>query len=136
MFEHINEIAILVTSLLAVAVGYVWYSPIVFGQTWLRSIGKSPEDEMLSQKEVFFSVLAGVVTHALFLSVLTLAYEKISDVEVGFALFCASVSALIAIQLAVITLREKKPCMYFFIHLGYVVLVTFGGLAVITYWPW
>ena len=34
----------LVAALAAVAIGFVWYNPKVFGNAWMKSIGKTKEE--------------------------------------------------------------------------------------------
>lgn len=41
--------AILVSALLSFLLGFVWYSPKVFGNAWLEAVGKKPEDMLEAQ---------------------------------------------------------------------------------------
>lgn len=40
----INLIPVIVAAVINMAIGALWYSPLVFGKVWLKSIGKTPED--------------------------------------------------------------------------------------------
>ncbi|MEZ5009615.1 MAG: DUF1761 domain-containing protein [Chitinophagales bacterium] len=40
----INWIAILVSALVPMFLGLIWYSPMLFGKAWMTSIGKTEED--------------------------------------------------------------------------------------------
>ena len=49
MFDpgQLNWIAVLVAALSGMVLGAVWYSPLAFGNAWLKALGKS-EDELAS----------------------------------------------------------------------------------------
>ncbi len=40
----INYVAVVVSALVLMVIGAVWYAPPVFGTLWMRLIGKKPED--------------------------------------------------------------------------------------------
>ncbi len=40
----INYVAVVVSALVLMVLGAVWYAPPVFGTVWMRLIGKKPED--------------------------------------------------------------------------------------------
>ncbi len=39
-----NIVAILVAALISLPIGFIWYNPSVFGNAWLKAIGKTQED--------------------------------------------------------------------------------------------
>ena len=41
----VNYLAILAAGIAAMIVGFVWYSPAVFGKTWMQIIGMDPNDK-------------------------------------------------------------------------------------------
>ncbi len=43
-FGNINVLAVVVSALAAMVVGFVWFSPPVFEKTWLAAIGKTREE--------------------------------------------------------------------------------------------
>ena len=43
-FASINYLAVLVAALAAYFFGALWYSSVLFGNTWLRALGKSKEE--------------------------------------------------------------------------------------------
>ena len=43
-FTGINYLAAIVATLVAYFFGALWYSPILFGNTWMRALGKGKED--------------------------------------------------------------------------------------------
>jgi hypothetical protein len=40
----INYLAVLVAAALAMAVGALWYSPVLFARQWMKAVGKKAED--------------------------------------------------------------------------------------------
>lgn len=40
MYGYVNYLAVLVAAIAAMIVGFVWYSPGVFGNIWMKIIGK------------------------------------------------------------------------------------------------
>ncbi len=40
----INYAAVLVTAIISMVIGAIWYSPPAFGTTWMALAGKTPED--------------------------------------------------------------------------------------------
>lgn len=135
MFEYVNEVSIVVSALLAVAVGNVWYSPLVFGNAWLRSMGKEPGSDVLNPKEMYVATIKGVCAHVVFFFVLAyvsyVTREVLSLTQLG-----AIVTFLIAFPYVLGTIWEQRPFVYVLIQIGYAFVTVYGGLSIITFWPW
>lgn len=43
-FSQVNLLAVVVGAVITVALGALWYSPMVFGTRWLRLMGKTAEE--------------------------------------------------------------------------------------------
>lgn len=43
-YSDLNVLAILVAAVASIALGALWYSPVAFGNAWLRLIGKKQEE--------------------------------------------------------------------------------------------
>ena len=41
----VNYIAILVSGIASMAIGFIWYMPSVFGNMWMRAVGADPNDK-------------------------------------------------------------------------------------------
>lgn len=41
---QINYVAVVVTALVPMLLGGIWYAPAVFGTVWMQLVGKKPED--------------------------------------------------------------------------------------------
>ena len=47
----VNYLAVLLCGILAMGLGMIWYSPAIFGNSWMRLSGKSKEDMKKVAKE-------------------------------------------------------------------------------------
>lgn len=43
-YSDINVLAVVVAAVASMALGFLWYSPVAFGNQWLRLVGKRQED--------------------------------------------------------------------------------------------
>lgn len=136
MLENIPEVPIIVSSLLAIAIGSIWYSPIVFGKYWMQAIGFTEADLDISQTHMAKLLAFGFVAHLiLFFAiakfvVLTTLFEESMWSIAGFLVL------LLSAAMAVSVVWERRPFSYLLINVGYTVIVIFGGMSVIAYWPW
>lgn len=136
MFEHVNEVSILVSALLAVAIGNIWYSPVVFGPLWMRSLGKRTGEDVFLPREVITAVLKGIASYSIFFYVIASTMSVLASSDYTLREFAAAVALLAIMPLVSIVAWEKKPFEYFAIHAGFIAVVTMIGISVITYWPW
>jgi hypothetical protein len=136
MFEGINEIAILVSAILAVAVGNIWYSPLVFGNVWMRAVGIRPGEDVFPKDKVVGAVLKGVCVQVVFFLTLAFLMQGINASVYTLSEVAGILTLIIALQALSTVIWEQKPFMYFLVNAGYVGVIILGGLAVITYWPW
>src|SRR5262249_40556820 len=56
MFADINYWAVIAAAILNIILGSLWYSPYLFGTTWMELMGLKPED---CKKEGVWSCFAG-----------------------------------------------------------------------------
>lgn len=74
MDVEINWLAVGLATLASMVVGSVWYAPPVFGNMWMKMIGKKPKDmEQNGWTPIFYAIIASAVTayvlaHVSFLS--------------------------------------------------------------------
>jgi hypothetical protein len=136
MFAHINEVSVLVTAILAIAVGSIWYSPLLFGNIWMEAAGLKSTDLEMSGRTVVRSLMSAFIANLIFI----LAIAQFVDIakasgasvwNIGFLLLL-----LLVASLSSAVIWEKRSFMYLVIHGGYSAFVIFGGIAVIAYWPW
>jgi len=136
MFEQVNEMAVLVSALLAIAVGSIWYSPLLFGLIWMRSIRQNVFDAPLSKSEVFRASIQGILIQTIFFVIVTQFIEMSLRAGVSLTTLCGFLLGLIGVQTANLMVWERRPLSYLLVHTGYTALVIFGGVGIIVYWPW
>ena len=136
MFEYVDTISIIVSALLAVAIGSAWYSPLLFGPLWMRSLGKSIADLDVPQREMFIATARAFLLQLVFFAAVA-AFVSLSIVfgipvmQFGLLLF-----VIIAVNMLSGVVWEGRSFTYVLVHAGYVAVILFGGMAVMRYWPW
>ena len=53
-FYAVNWLAVIVAAIASMAIGFLWYSPVLFAKTWMRLMGvkcDTPEEKAAMQKE-------------------------------------------------------------------------------------
>ncbi len=136
MFEYTNELAILVSAILAIAIASIWYSPVLFGGVWLKSIGRSMREEELPKTEMIGSTIKAVLAHIVFFIIVTYFIEVGEGAMQRLVTTGGFITALIFIYTVNLAIWERRPYTYVLIHTGYIAAVVFGGIGVIAYWPW
>lgn len=136
MFENINEVSVLVAAIVAAAVGSIWYSPLLFGSAWMKSIGLTLEEGELPKKEMMTAAVKGVCVQIIFFFIVA-EYIAVSEVY-NFSLMKMGLSLIIlaSVYLLQSVIWERRTMAYFLIQIGYVTLSLLGGIAIIAYWPW
>jgi len=136
MFESVNEVAVITSTIVALAIGSIWYSPLLFGQQWMRAVGMTDEELDASKDQIprmfFLAILANLV--ALFIVAQFIALSK----QAGMSLQHIAVLLIFVIGAFISNaiIWEEKPLSYLFINVGYVAVVILEGIAIIGYWPW
>ena len=120
-FSHLNWLAIFIAALSVFLIGGLWYSPLLFGKSWMKENGFSNVDVLKGNKPKIFvlSFLFSFVMAfnlAMFLndSKTTVAWGVIAGFLAGFG--------WVAMSLFVIGQFERKSTKYMLIHGGYVTL--------------
>ena len=57
-----SAVAILAATAIGMALGALWYSPVLFGAAWMRCVGKTPESLGSSTAPIIGSVVASFLT--------------------------------------------------------------------------
>jgi len=136
MFENVNEVAVLVSAILAMAMGSIWYSPLLFGIHWMRATGLTPEDLESSKTKMPKLIILAFVGNLVTLYVLAqfVAFSKAASIPLANIAFLLTV--LLGAVMAGAVIWEQKRYSYFLINVGYAAVVVFGGMAIIWHWPW
>lgn len=132
MFTGIHELSVLVSAVLSVAIGSIWYSPLLFGTPWMRAAGLTLEDEELTGTEAFLLTVKGVFLQTVFFfAVAVLMTQAESLLTLGALLSILLVSFMVS---AVVW--ERRPLSYLIIHAGYGIIALATGIGIMAYWPW
>ncbi|OGO04861.1 MAG: hypothetical protein A2Y73_08265 [Chloroflexi bacterium RBG_13_56_8] len=62
MFGQVNLLAVLVGAVISMVLGFLWYSPVLFGNIWLRQIGKSADEISGAAGAYALSFIAALVS--------------------------------------------------------------------------
>lgn len=117
----INIWAVLVSALAYMVIGMAWYSPLLFGNAWLKLMSKTPKEVKQMRKGAgkafaFSIIIALVLSYALaqFLNFIS-AGAFWDGVVVAFWLWLGFIAT---IQLNSV-LYEQKPFKLYLINIGY-----------------
>ena len=70
----INYLAVLVASVVAFALGALWYSPVLFAKPWMAAIGKTAEEIKAEQEGQSMAVTYGLTFVAWLVTAFVLAH--------------------------------------------------------------
>ncbi len=107
----LNWVAVVVATLIAMVVGSVWYSPGLFGNAWMKSIGMKKKDFMNgSMQPIVLAVVSSFVT-AVALGVLLQVLE-LNTVWQGATFGILVALAFLATNKIMQAQFEKRPLSY------------------------
>ncbi len=135
MFTDVTLLPILVSAILAVAVGSIWYSPLLFGSVWLKSIGISMENAD-EEREMIIRAIQGVLAQTIFFFVLSQFILNSQGGTMSLTKMGVLLTAFIIASMINTFILEKKSIAYLLINAGYSTIIIFGGIGVIAFWPW
>src|SRR5208283_92543 len=139
-FVGINPWAVLVSALAAMVIGFLWYSPILFANPWMRLMGFDPNDKAkIAEMQKGAGKIYGLAFVASLVSAVVLA--KIIDVtsvntilygmKVGFAVWLGFVTT---VQLTG-ALFGRQPTRLYVINTGYQLVCYLVMGAILAQWP-
>lgn len=131
----VNYLAVLVAAILNMLIGALWYSPSLFGKSWMALIGMKPEDVQkraggMQTVYLLTFVASFVMAYAL---ARVLWYAKIDSIGGGIMIGLLAWVGFVATTHGVNYLFEGKPFRLFSINTGYplVALVLMGALLTV-----
>lgn len=117
-FQSVNFSAVVIAAIANILIGSLWYSPTLFGITWMKEIGYSENDlkKGLSIKVIFlFSLLFSFITAFFMAAVLGPGSTAASGVLTGAVIAVIFIGTAKANNM----LHEHQSLKLFFIHSGY-----------------
>lgn len=129
-----NTWAVLVCIVSNMIIGSLWYSPVLFGNTWLQLVGKSPAD--ISRADANTSLMLSIIPAALSVIFLAIILSLVNASTVLDALIIGSIlsAGLIGMSALNLVLFEDRSLKLAILNVGYS-FVSFNIAAVIlTLW--
>ncbi len=122
----VNLIAVVVGIVIAMAVGFVWYSPMLFANAWLKLIGKT-EEQLGSPGPAYALTIVFAAVTAYVLGVFV-SWAGPKTPTSGALVGLAASAGFVATAFATVYLFERRPAKLYLINVGYqvVVLVLMG----------
>jgi hypothetical protein len=139
-FAGINLWAVLVCAIATMVIGFLWYSPILFANPWMRLMGFDPNDKAkIAEMQKGAGKIYGLAFVASIASAVVLA--KIIDIasvnsipygmKIGFAVWLGFVTT---VQLTG-ALFGKQPTKLYLINTGYQLVCYLAMGAILAVWP-
>lgn len=79
-------IAILLSAVAAFVIGWLWYSPYLFGDIWSKELGLSPE-KMKDQEMPINALIVSFLTYLVTAYVMTILFKYLPVIDVSSALY-------------------------------------------------
>jgi hypothetical protein len=136
MFYGINEVAVIVSAILALAIGSVWYSPLLFGKPWMEAVGLTPQGFESSEKNIPKLFLWAALSNVVALFVLAYLTQRVHTEQSSVLELSLWLSVMVSALFVGSAIWEQKPLSYMYINIGYFAVVIIGGAHVIALWPW
>lgn len=136
---EVNYLAILLSSIAAMIIGYLWYSPLVFGKRWLAIVGLKAEDPQAKaqmNKAAMKAMGIGFLLSILIAFVLAniLAWSGASTVSeylaVAFYVWLGFIGSVILMNV----MYQQKPVILFLIDGGYQLVMIMAMALIIGLW--
>lgn len=136
--DFVNIWAVLVSAVVAFAIGALWYSPLMFADVWKKLIGLSKKDVEAEKKRGYaFHYTVGFISQVglAFTIAVVMVFVNPSTVWTGLAVGLLLWLGMIASSFVDAVLWEKREWKHYFINTLYR-LVTFLVISLlITVWP-
>lgn len=136
MLDNINWITLLASPVAAMAIGFLWYSPILFGKEWteLMKLKKGDIDQSKKgmAKTYGISFIAALITAFVLKQFIDLFY--VTTVMEGLQLAFWAWFGFVATTMVTGVLYEKKSWSLFLINSGYQLASLLAMSAILTYW--
>ncbi|HEY9583828.1 MAG TPA: DUF1761 domain-containing protein [Candidatus Paceibacterota bacterium] len=123
----INYLAVLVSAIVAMIIGYVWYGPI-FGKKWMQVVGVTPEDVAARERMQKSSTPLYIVQFILVLFQVYVLASYTSSISGALWIWAGFILPTVAASCMWNNDSSKVAWTRFFIQAGYqlIVFVIFG----------
>lgn len=126
--SHVNYLAVLVAAIVSFGIGSLWYSPVLFGNVWMKLIGKTEEQIKNQNMSKIFGTAFILSLIICFNLAAFLGPER--DLVWGMTAGALAGIGWVSCSVGIIYLFEGKPLKLFFIDAGYQVVtyIIMGGI--------
>lgn len=136
----VNLLAILIAGAVNMVIGFLWYSPMLFGKSWIKLSKISMEDMKKGQREMQklygLSFLVSLLAAFVLLHFITYAGEYYNQFGISLGVTSAIWTWLGFIMPVQLTdwIFQKKPFKLFLINTGYQLAAVLGMGIVLSMW--
>jgi hypothetical protein len=131
-----NLLAVLVSAIVGFGIGALWYSPLLFGKTWLKLMKMDVTVDAAKKKEMIKSYAIGFVSTLVMVYVLGYLFDitNPSDLISGVVLSGMVWLGFIATLALGSVLWEKKPLQLYFINVLHSLVVLVVAGVILSLW--
>jgi Protein of unknown function (DUF1761) len=114
----INYLAVIAAALSTFVIGGLWYSPLLFQQSWMRANGWSAADPKTGGEARIFG---GAFVLSLIIAFNLAAFLAGPDTTIAWGATAGALAGVgwVALGIAVVALFERRPLAYVLINGGY-----------------
>lgn len=129
--SNINLLAVLAATVVSMAIGFLWYSPMLFGNVWMRLVGLKP-DEMRTAA----GPMAGTVIMTIIASYLLAVFIEIAGATTALEGFVVALllSIVLAAKIAVNYFFEGRGVKLYLLTIGFHVIPYLIGGVILAVW--
>ncbi len=137
--HHLNLLAILVAAIATMPIGFLWYSPLLFANPWMREMGIDPNDKekiKAMQKSAGPSYLVAFLASVVSAFVLALFFHEmhVQSLEIGLLVgFHVWLGFVATVQLTG-ALFMKQSMKLFAINTGFQLVCYLAMSAILAVW--
>lgn len=116
-FSEVNYLAVLIATVATMIIGFLWYSPLLFGNVWMKESGLKPETMSGGGPMTYvLTALTALIGALLLALLLTLIEEKSLVSGVTIAMI---ISICISAKIGMNYLFESRSSRLYLITIGY-----------------
>lgn len=135
LFE-VNYLAVLVSAVVGFVIGMLWYSPLLFGNIWVKLIGMSKEDLEKAKKKGMAKTMLIAIISVLVMSFVLAHFVDIAGastvtegIQAGFLIWLGFIATVMLNSV----LWENKPFRLYVLNIAhyFVVLIVMGAILAV-----
>lgn len=132
----VNWVAVLLAAILQMVLGFLWYSPMLFGNAWMKLAGMKPSDMEKHKSAMPKSAVLGLLAAAVMSFVLAqvLGFMQVKALMDGFLAGFWMWLGFVATVMSGMVLWEAKPVKLYLLNAGYYLVALLVSSAVLVLW--